>query len=243
MDRIGGNMMQAGGYMDIAGGQNFRPNQEMPMNGMEQSQKVQDVDKMKDGPEQMRRPEDMQGQPGIPQQDRTEMSDEAQGIGGAQAAAQGSQVGGIQGMQQDATQQIKDTVTQIIEEAKAQGPGQQGKNQETNTKVEQLKQQLNQAKQNQTPVDPTVKQAADKVIQGDIKTAEKILNQQQGQQGQEQGMNGMQGMQGMQGMPEMNGMSHANQIVKGIEEMQGAQMQGMPQQQMMPQMMQQMPGM
>ena len=200
----------------IGGGMMGSQMMQMPMQGMQDmnpSQSVQGIDQMKNGPQQMQKPEDMQAQ-GIPQQDRTEMSDEAQGIGGAQAAAQAGQVGGMQGQQQDMTQQIKETTMQIIEEAKVQGPGQKGQNQGTNAKVEELKQQLNMAKQNGTPVDDTVKQAADKVVEGDIKTAEKILNGQQ----QGQGAGAAQGLGQEQQVGQMQQMNHPQQIVSSIEQ-------------------------
>lgn len=195
----------------IGGGMMGSQMMQMPMQGMQDmnpSQSVQGIDQMKNGPQQMQKPEDMQAQ-GIPQQDRTEMSDEAQGIGAAHVAAQIKET-----TNQSITLQIKETTMQIIEEAKAQGPGQKGQNQGTNAKVEELKQQLNMAKQNGTPVDDTVKQAADKVVEGDIKTAEKILNGQQ----QGQGAGAAQGLGQEQQVGQMQQMNHPQQIVSSIEQ-------------------------
>lgn len=195
----------------IGGGMMGSQMMQMPMQGMQDmnpSQSVQGIDQMKNGPQQMQKPEEMQAQ-GINQQDKTEMSDEAQGIGAAHVAAQIKET-----IMQSITQQVKDTVQQIIDEAKVQGPGQQGQHQGTNQKVEMLKQQLNMAKQNGTPVDDTVKQAADKVVEGDIKTAEKILNGQQ----QGQGAGAAQGLGQEQQVGQMQQMNHPQQIVSSIEQ-------------------------
>ncbi len=169
INAIGGGMQGMMGMQGMVG---------MP-GGMQDMQSVQGPKDMKEmqglekDAQKQPKPEEMQAQ-GINQQDKTEMSDEAQGIGAAHVAAQIKET-----TMQSITQQVKDTVQQIIDEAKVQGPGQQGQHQGTNQKVEMLKQQLGMAQQNGTPIDSSVKEAADHVIQGDIKGADQILNGQQ----------------------------------------------------------------
>ena len=203
INAIGGGMQGMMGMQGMVG---------MP-GGMQDMQSVQGPKDMKEmqglekDAQKQPKPEEMQAQ-GINQQDKTEMSDEAQGIGAAHVAAQIKET-----TMQSITQQVKDTVQQIIDEAKVQGPGQQGQHQGTNQKVEMLKQQLGMAQQNGTPIDSSVKEAADHVIQGDIKGADQILNGQQKEQGAAQGLNQEQQVGKAQE-------SHADKIVAGIQGMQ-----------------------
>ena len=203
INAIGGGMQGMMGMQGMVG---------MP-GGMQDMQSVQGPKDMKEmqglekDAQKQPKPEEMQAQ-GINQQDKTEMSDEAQGIGAAHVAAQIKET-----IMQSITQQVKDTVQQIIDEAKVQGPGQQGQHQGTNQKVEMLKQQLGMAQQNGTPIDSSVKEAADHVIQGDIKGADQILNGQQKEQGAAQGLNQEQQVGKAQE-------SHADKIVAGIQGMQ-----------------------
>ena len=69
------------------------------------------------------------------------------------------------------------------------------------------------AQQNGTPIDSSVKEAADHVIQGDIKGADQILNGQQKEQGAAQGLNQEQQVGKAQE-------THADKIVAGIQGMQ-----------------------
>ena len=204
INAIGGGMQGMMGMQGMVG---------MP-GGMQDMQSVQGPKDMKEmqglekDAQKQPKPEEMQAQ-GINQQDKTEMSDEAQEIGGAaHVAAQIKET-----TMQSITQQVKDTVQQIIDEAKVQGPGQQGQHQGTNQKVEMLKQQLGMAQQNGTPIDSSVKEAADHVIQGDIKGADQILNGQQKEQGAAQGLNQEQQVGKAQE-------THADKIVAGIQGMQ-----------------------
>ncbi len=203
INAIGGGMQGMMGMQGMVG---------MP-GGMQDMQSVQGPKDMKEmqglekDAQKQPKPEEMQAQ-GINQQDKTEMSDEAQGIGAAHVAAQIKET-----IMQSITQQVKDTVQQIIDEAKVQGPGQQGQHQGTNQKVEMLKQQLGMAQQNGTPIDSSVKEAADHVIQGDIKGADQILNGQQKEQGAAQGLNQEQQVGKAQE-------THADKIVAGIQGMQ-----------------------
>lgn len=203
INAIGGGMQGMMGMQGMVG---------MP-GGMQDMQSVQGPKDMKEmqglekDAQKQPKPEEMQAQ-GINQQDKTEMSDEAQGIGAAHVAAQIKET-----IMQSITQQVKDTVQQIIDEAKVQGPGQQGQHQGTNQKVEMLKQQLGMAQQNGTPIDSSVKEAADHVIQGDVKGADQILNGQQKEQGAAQGLNQEQQVGKAQE-------SHADKIVAGIQGMQ-----------------------
>ena len=203
INAIGGGMQGMMGMQGMVG---------MP-GGMQDMQSVQGPKDMKEmqglekDAQKQPKPEEMQAQ-GINQQDKTEMSDEAQGIGAAHVAAQIKET-----IMQSITQQVKDTVQQIIDEAKVQGPGQQGQHQGTNQKVEMLKQQLGMAQQNGTPIDSSVKEAADHVIQGDVKGADQILNGQQKEQGAAQGLNQEQQVGKAQE-------THADKIVAGIQGMQ-----------------------
>ena len=204
INAIGGGMM--GMQMGMQIGQGMQDTQSVQ--GPKDMKEMQGLEK---DAQKQPKPEEMQAQ-GINQQDKTEMSDEAQEVNGAQAAAEAGKVGGVQGQQQDISQQVKDTVQKIIDEAKVQGPGHQGQNQGTNQKVEMLKQQLAQAQQGGTPIDSTVKEAADHVIQGDIKGADQILNGQQKEQGAAQGLNPEQQVGKMQE-------THADKIIQGIQGM------------------------
>lgn len=200
---IGGGMQGFGAMQGIQGmQQDFQavqgPQDMKEMKGLENGQKPP-------------KPEEMQAQ-GINQQDKTEMSDEAQEVNGAQAAAE---AGKAQGQQQNISEQVKDTVQKIIDEAKVQGPGQQGQHQGTNQKVEMLKQQLNKAAQNGTPIDSNVKEAADRVVQGDIKGADQILN---GQQQQKDQVGAAQGLAEEQQVGKAKE-THADKIIAGIQGM------------------------
>lgn len=205
INAIGGGMQGMMGMQGMVG---------MP-GGMQDMQSVQGPKDMKEmqglekDAQKQPKPEEMQAQ-GINQQDKTEMSDEAQGIGAAHVAAQIKET-----IMQSITQQVKDTVQQIIDEAKVQGPGKQGQNQGTNGQVEQLKQQLTKAQQNGTPIDASVKEAADRVVQGDIKGADQILN---GQQQQKDQVGAAQGLAEEQQVGKAKE-THADKIIAGIQGM------------------------
>jgi hypothetical protein len=203
---IGGGMQGFGAMQGIQGMQQ----------DFQAVQGPQDMKEMKglENEKKQPKPEEMQAQ-GINQQDKTEMSDEAQEVNGAQAAAEAGKVGGVQAQQQDQSQQIKDAVQKIIDEAKVQGPGKQGQNQGTNGQVEQLKQQLTKAQQNGTPIDASVKEAADRVVQGDIKGADQILN---GQQQQKDQVGAAQGLAEEQQVGKAKE-THADKIIAGIQGM------------------------
>ena len=204
INAIGGAMQGFGAMQGVQGmQQDFQPVQ-----GPQDMKEMKGLENEKKQP----KPEEMQDK-GINQQDKTEMSDEAQEVNGSQAAAEAGKVGGVQGQQQDMSQQIKDAVQQIIDEAKVQGPGQQGQHQGTNNKVEMLKQQLGMAQQNGTPIDSTVKEAADRVVQGDIKGADQILNGQQKDQ-----VGAAQGLAEEQQVGKAKE-THADKIIAGIQGM------------------------
>lgn len=119
----------------------------------------------------------------INETDKTEISEEAQEEAGAANAAQ--QAAG-QGQQVDMTQQIKDAVQRVVDEAKGassvanasqaaqNGHGTQGA--QTASPVDQLKEMMNAAQKNGVQIDESVSNAAQSAIDGDVNKADQIIN-------------------------------------------------------------------
>lgn len=127
------------------------------------------------------------------QQDKTELSDEAEEMSGAAGAAQNAQqAGGVNGQGQiDWNTEIKTTLENAIEESKNKASGIQSLqgNQAGTSAIDMLKQQYNACKNVGGQLDSTISSAAEEAINGNIQKAEQILNQSEQNQGAAQGLN------------------------------------------------------
>lgn len=113
----------------------------------------------------------------INETDTTELSEAAQGeLGASNAAMQGAN----QGQQIDMTDQIKDAVQRVVDEAKGVSSvstaSQAAQGTQASSPIDQLKEMMNAAQNAGAQIDDSVSSAAESAIDGDINKADQLIN-------------------------------------------------------------------